>query len=63
MLKKFHVIEFDKGIGKLIYKNFSISDKDSLTDNYIQIMMLTLHDNQDILKYAKYNKYISLGSQ
>ena len=52
-LKKFKIIEFDKTINKLVYKNANISDKTGLSENTIIIMINTLHDNPDIQKFAR----------
>ena len=59
-LKKHHIIEFDKTVNKLIYKNTSRSDKYGLSDSYMEINVLTLHNNPDMMKYARKSKYIRI---
>ena len=56
-LKKFKIVEFDKSVDKLVYKNAKISDKTGLNENTMNIMLQTLHTYPDIQKYARKNVY------
>ena len=59
-LKKYHIIEFDKTVSKLIYKNAKISDKTGLNENTMIIMLQTLHAYPELQKYARKSKYIRI---
>ena len=55
-LKKFKIVENDKSVGKLVYKNAKISDKSGLNENIMILILKTMHAYPDIQKHArKYN--------
>ena len=60
-LKKFKIVEFDKSVDKLVYKNAKISDKTGLNENTMILMLQTLHAYPEIQKYARKNVYKRFG--
>ena len=61
-LKKFKIIENDKSVGKLVYKNAKISDNTGLNENTMILILKTLHAYPDLMKHARKIVYKRLGS-
>ena len=61
-LKKFKIIENDKSVGKLVYKNAKISDNTGLNENTMTLILKTLHAYPDLMKHVRKNAYKRIGS-